>query len=479
MSSFEILLPEHLLDENLELEEFVKVLGAGDSRKLAFFDELLTGYIILNKEENQHPINTTLDLYIQGSDDQSVNLKTIELVNPIKKGSKQFIYKFVLFLSYPKIKLDDPILNLKVQTTLNNRLESIEVQENRILPDYYPAEHRNILDGIQPTVTTRKNKFLMTDAVLSDSLIKHNKLDKINSEVTNTNNVSKDVQITKEIAIPTIRILNLRVRNIRIKKNSILSTIDVELSSKFKPLDQSISLKSINYRFQNTVKPKFDNQFPIQINDDDRFSFTFQLNSNDTLSYKTLIEIDYSLQNHNIKTKWITNIEFGSSLQSLKRSSTASLPQTRSTASLPQTPAASLSAGLNIKFLGNKIVKIGEVFKLRAHIINNFKRNRNLVMVFNPSPEAFLPNIPNVKSLIQTNVNILKYYSTQRIRTTGVLSLVNEVHFKVNSDQVFESEIYLVGLEIGVFNLSGVKLVDLATGETMSCDKLLEIVVVE
>lgn len=475
MSTFEIYLPESRVDETVGIEELASTLSNGELRPFAYFDELLTGYILLNKEENQQPINTTLDLYIQGLNGQLVNLKSISLNSPIKSKPTKVIYKFILFLSYPKIKLGDSQLHLKVQTTLNNKRISVESQQsNHTLANYYPADHRNILDGIKPTITTRQNRFLMSDAVLSDSLIKHNKLDNNNINTIDQSQFpaeSPDLQISKELAIPTVRILNLRVRNIRIKKNSILSTIDVELSSKFKPLNTAITLNNINYRFQNTSQPKFKHAFPITISEDDSFSFTFQLDSNDILNFKTLIEIDYSFNNHNIKTKWITNIEFNAPQQALKRSSTASLPQSN--------PSSSLSSGLTIKFLGNKKVKIGEVFKLRAHIINNSKRNRNLVMVFNSGPEAFLPNIPKAKSLIQTNVNLLKFYSTSRIKTTGVLSLVNEVHFKVCSDQVSESEIYLVGLEVGVFNLSGVQLVDLTTGETMSCDKLLEVVVVE
>ncbi|CCH42317.1 hypothetical protein BN7_1861 [Wickerhamomyces ciferrii] len=478
MSSFEIFLPDTVLNEGQEFTTFITRLREAGSREIAFFDEVLTGYILLNKESNQQPINTTLDLNIRGENEQSVNLKSLELVSPIKSEPTRILYKFMLFLSYPKIKLDHPKLNLKVQTNLNNRRKSIELQSNQTLVDFQPAEHRNILAGIQPTIPNGQNKFLMNDAILSDSLIKHNKLEESNENHSPQNNNSIDesdnIQISKEFDIPTIRILNLRVRNIRIKKNSILSTIDVELSSKFKDLSSSISLNNINYRFQNTVKPKFNHQFPIEITKFDNFSFTFQLDSNDYLSYKTLIEINYSLDNHQIKTKWITNIDFGNTPHIpsvIKRSSTSSLPNTPS--------MTSLSSGLNIKFIGNKQVKIGQVFKLRAHIINNSKRNRNLVMVFNSQPEAFLPNLPKIKSLIQTNLNILKFYSQSKIKTTGILSLVNEVHFKVNSDQVFESEILLVGLEFGVFNLNGVKLIDLATGESMSCDKLLEVVVIE
>ncbi len=471
MSSFDIYLPDNSVNESIELENFISELRDTKLRRFAVFDELLTGYIVLKKQENEHPIDASLDLYIQGNNDQSVNLKSIQLNNPIKSDSTQVVYKFILFLSYPKIKLEDPILKLKVQTTLNQQFKTEESQSDQALISFYPAEHRNILDGIQPTITSRQNKFLMSDAVLSDSLIKHNKLDNVNGAETKTKDEIENVQINKELEIPTIRILNLRVRNIRIKKTSILSTIDVELSTKFKSLGLPISLNNINYRFQNTVKPKFNSEFPIKIEGDDSFSFTFQLDSNEILNYKTLIEIDYSLDNHNVKTKWITNIEFGAP-QSIKRASTASL-------SSQHTLNTSLSSGLTIKFLGNKEVKIGQVFKLRVHIVNNSKRNRNLVMVFNSSSESFLPNIPKVKSLIQTNINVLKYYSTSRIRTTGVLSLVNEVHFKVNSDQVSEGEIFLVGLELGVFNLTGVKLVDLITGESMSCDKLLEVVVSE
>lgn len=469
MSSFEVFLPETSVEESIELQAFISELRTKSPREIAFFDELLTGYVLLNKEKNQQPINTSFDVYIQGRNDQSVNLKSITLDNPIKSNETQIVYRFTLFLSYPKMKLDDPMLNLKVQTTLNHLSKSAEAQADLFLPNFYPAEHRNILDGIQPTITTRQNRFLMSDAVLSDSLIKHNKLDNVNGRGPRTSDESEALQISKELVIPAIRILSLRVRNIRIRKNSILSTIDVELSTKFKSLNTPLVLKKINYRFQNNAKPKFNTEFPLTIEGDDSFSFTFQLDSNDILNYKTLIEIEYSLENHNIKTKWITNIEFAGP-QALKRSSTSSLPQT---------PGASLASGLTIKFIGNKKVKIGDIFKLRAHIINNSKKSRNLVMVFNSSPESFLPNVPKIKSLIQTNVNILKYYSISRIRTTGVLSLVNEVHFKVSSDQVCESEIFLVGLEVGVFNLTGVKLVDLITGESMNCDKLLEVVVSE
>lgn len=483
-ADFEMSLKICLLDADGELDDvkngiddsgkLQKILEADHHREMVYFDETLVGYLVVQKQPEHLVSQLSVDLLVQGGEGNATGLSGVVLGKPLLEKEDLEVYKFSSYLTYPKIKLNDnPQLLIRCRGTL--RLKHQDSSESSdILQDFVPAQRRNILSEIKPTVVAGKNKFLMEDSVLPDLYIKDNKV-----ELEIENNVLRPTspeifQLSQNISLPIIKTLSIRVRNIKIKETSILSTIDVELSSKIKNLGLPIELKSITYKkYTGSCIPKFTTKLPLLISQNDSFSFVHQLDSHEPVNYKVLIDIDSAVTGHEIKTKFISNIEFISP-SSVKRRSASSL-----NLSSGPPPAQTLSQGLSITFIGNKKVKLGEVFKLKAHILNNSKKNRNLVMVFNYTSESYQPSLPKIKSHIQTNLTLLKHYTSSKIRTVGILSLINEVHFKVNVDQVFETDVVFMGLEAGIFNLSGVKLVDLTSGENMSCDKLLQIVVTE
>lgn len=437
-----------------------------ESRELVYFDESLTGYVIFTKSSNEEINHSTLyTSLVDNSSAQEVPIKEMELNKVIAKSDTEVVYKFEMFTIFPKIKLKDPILKISLSSSLKSRdtRESSEIKEES-LTSFQPATGANILEGFNFSVTSDFDK-----VILYDSLINKTELGKIEE--------SSFIEISEVLEIPIIRTLNIRIRNIKLKNNTLITTLDIEHSSKSKLNLLQIDLLKIDFKNSHLFKPLFHNELPIEIKNG-TYTFSYQLSQQDQNLIKKsqiLIEITYKVNSTNtIITKLLTNIELIKTVSSSKQ---LSLMNSNN----------NLFSSLTIKYIGNKIVRIGIPFKLKVSILNHSLKDRNLLMIFNSNAiqntVGYQPNLPKIKSLIQSSSSLLETYSNLRLKTLGVLSLVNEVQFKLkpsdtkDGQNVFQNEIELIALEIGVFNLQGVKLIDLTTGETLSCDRLLEIVV--
>ncbi|KAH3676065.1 hypothetical protein WICMUC_002362 [Wickerhamomyces mucosus] len=456
-----IYLPENQsqINEALEPEDLLDQLQSCEQRELSYFDEALIGYIGIHIEKDENIISNTLDIHIQGTlsgNHQIVTLQKLEL-NPLKQSSKLNIYKFNVFINYPRLKLDDPILKFKFQTSVKNKTIVGEEPKSDFIASYQPLERRNLLNGYRSITASNDD----SDPVILDSYIKFNEIE---TPLTRKDEIRN---IKYHLDLPIIRVLNIRIKNFKISKTSIISTIELEISSNFaSKLQTPVSLYKFNYKSQNNIVSKFNPKFPIELKTKDSYRLSYQLNLiNNTpqSEIRSLIELQYSANNHHFKTSFITNVDF-LSVNQLGSSSNSSLNISR---------ISSLAPSLSVKFIGSKVQSVGDIFKLKVIIQNNSKRERDLIMVFNSLNESFQPTLPRLNSIIQPTNSVVKNYLSMKTKSVGVISLVNEVKFSLNSnDEICENEIKLVGLESGVFKLSGIKLIDLLSGESMNCEKL-------
>lgn len=424
-------------------------------RQLAFFDELLDGFITLAKLPNESVSSPVVKLVIHGLNGQAQTVTNVAL-SVTTETETQLMYQFKSLVPFPKLKLDEPFLKVSFACHFVSKTVNDVPRPEAAVPAGYPADRRNVLASVRSLMDTK-------ESVLLDSLVKDNKIDIYPShsepELTQSRNV------TLEHQLPIIRLLNLRVRNTRLTKFLILSTIDIEPSSKAKEEELSITIDAISYNFQRKVKEKYHQTLPQELDLNDSYSLTFQLETFEQTVYKSLIEVDYSVGERHVKTKLITSVDFFSQFQSLSQSQ-----------SQTQLKPGSLSQSIQIRFLGNRKVPVGQPFPLKVRLTNTSTKSRSLVLVFNGA-DSWLPSLPKIKAPIHSNLSLLKNYTSSKIRSVGVVSLVNEVHIKSEPGKVDENEITLMGLQVGVYNVHGVKLVDLNTGESISCDKYLEIIV--
>jgi hypothetical protein len=447
-------------------------------RELAYFDEVVTGYVIITKTADEDVAQATVEISVLNkSRSQDMSIKSIQLSSPVRESENEAVFKFEFYSLFPKIKLQDPILKINFKGMLQTK-SKVEVanKKERPLPSLRPATRTNMLEGLSFAVTSSDKD---SKVVLFDSAIDRSKPSSI-KEASYT-------EITDSIELPILRTLNIRVRNIKLKNISLITTLDIEQSSKSKERDLKIELLRIDFKISQTFKPKFQKDFPIDIDKDGSYSFSYQLipqAQGFVKNSQVLIEIRYKINSLNqIQTNLFTNIDLSKITQIPSKLSNSSV----SVSGTPNLINNSLSNSLSIKFIGNKIVRVGEPFKVRVFISNQSSKDRNLLMVFNSNTiqttTSFQPDLPKIKSLIHSMPALLDNYSNLRLKTQGILSLVNEVQFKLkpvdtkDGQSVFQNEIELIALEIGVFNLQGVKLLDLTTGETLNCDRLLEIVV--
>ncbi|CDR36580.1 CYFA0S01e02696g1_1 [Cyberlindnera fabianii] len=476
----EVFLTSTQLEKSASIEDVLSTLRSSQ-QQLAFFDSPLTGYVHIPRLENESINDLHATLTTRGKGEGSVNVARVPLESPEMESSKGALYRFHQLVQFPKIKLDDPVIEVTITGSMMSR--SSPVIATQTLRSGYPADRRNLLSGLAPIGGTSKS-------VLLDSLIKDNKADIIpdipkegSPESDRESSTMKSINVS--VSIPIIRLLNIRIRNSRISKSSILSTIDLESSSKAKELGVITSLISVHHGFQRTTHPRFSHEFPIEISGEVSYSFTYLLESHDPINYKSLITMTYSCDDHIATTKLMTNVDFITPFAPLNRSLTSSNPNITTTTSLQQLhqqqqqqqQQSSLASCLTVKFVGSKSVTLGSPFKLTLQVYNITRKPRNLVMTFTINPDTYTAQLPKIKSLVLPQQTVLKQYATSRLKPVGLLALDNEIHLKAEAGAVFETEIRFVGLEMGVTALSGASITDIATGETMSCDRLLEVIV--
>ncbi|GMM36661.1 hypothetical protein DASC09_039860 [Saccharomycopsis crataegensis] len=211
----------------------------------------------------------------------------------------------------------------------------------------------------------------------------------------------------------------------------------------------------------------------------------------------------FSLGVNSEEGETVASTDIHQKLKSQTRTTSTSL-----TVNIPRTSKSSVLNGLILSFHGTTNVKVGQIFKWRIQAINKSHRILNLSLYIQPKDNnnhSFLttnmsttPNTANSSSFnndhnkIQSNqiiyplsnhsdsgsINLSKVFNQTKLTPSGIICLNNDVRIgPFDHYSVFETEINLIAIEKGIFSLQGVKIIDITSGESFDCGKLLEVVV--
>ncbi|KAK7678640.1 hypothetical protein QCA50_018367 [Cerrena zonata] len=112
-------------------------------------------------------------------------------------------------------------------------------------------------------------------------------------------------------------------------------------------------------------------------------------------------------------------------------------------------------AGLKLTFKGKLNVSLGEIITWKLQAINNS------------------PNKLNLSLIVQNPINF------NPLDTNGIIILDNDVRIgPIDSHSVFETDIKLIGISKGIYNLDGIKIFDISSGDGIDFGKLVEVFVV-
>lgn len=197
-------------------------------------------------------------------------------------------------------------------------------------------------------------------------------------------------------------------------------------------------------------------------------------------------------QNHNLGNKPIKR-----NYKSLL-SHALSMSPSAVTINLTTTNNTALS-GLRLTFLGRLDVELGKVATLRIQAINLSLRTLHLsLIVKNPTKFGPVYSSNNVatssasssnvisgkdsnlqKVLVHSRQQLFHQYQQSKLETCGVIMLTNDVRLgPIEPNAVYESEVDIIGISKGVFNLQGLKIFDIASGDGIDFGKLMEVFVI-
>ncbi|KAK6454066.1 KRE11-like protein [Scheffersomyces xylosifermentans] len=159
-------------------------------------------------------------------------------------------------------------------------------------------------------------------------------------------------------------------------------------------------------------------------------------------------------------------------------------------------------AGLKLNFKGKLNVKLGEVINWKIQAINNSPNRLNLSLLvqnpinFNPiystatsssnvsssnllNSEATSGNSSNNDIIVYNKLQLYSMYNTLKMSTNGIIILNNDIRIgPLDSNTVFETDIKLIGISKGIFNLDGIKIFDINSGDGLDFGKLVEVFVI-
>lgn len=163
--------------------------------------------------------------------------------------------------------------------------------------------------------------------------------------------------------------------------------------------------------------------------------------------------------------------------------------------------ATSTFAGLLLTFKGDLSIELGKIVTWKIQAINQSgrtlslslivknPRKRNPIYLQNDSSSVALGNISTSNMIftdesldstlhIYNKLQLYTQYNLLKLGRGGVVLLKNDVRLgPMDPNQVFETEIQLIGIARGIFNLDGLRVVDLNNGDGIDFGRLLEVFV--
>lgn len=163
------------------------------------------------------------------------------------------------------------------------------------------------------------------------------------------------------------------------------------------------------------------------------------------------------------------------------------------------TNANSALSGLKLIFEGQFNLKLGEVTKWRVKAMNNSSTRMSLSLImqnpinFNPvysNPGLQINNnflssnlLSNTKTtgdiLIYNKLDLQSQYNSLKLQQNGVIVLNNDIRIgPLDPNSVFETELSLIGISKGVYNLTGLKIFEINSGDGLDFGKLVEVFII-
>lgn len=157
-------------------------------------------------------------------------------------------------------------------------------------------------------------------------------------------------------------------------------------------------------------------------------------------------------------------------------------------------------SGLKLTFKGKLSIGLGEIISWKLQAINNSSTNKLNLSLIVQDPMTFSqaygagPGPGNNSSsnllggsgvenptdvLVYSGTQLLQLYNGLKLATSGVIILNNDIRIgPIEANSVFETEIKLIGISKGIFNLDGIKIFDIGSGDGIDFGKLVEVFVV-
>lgn len=175
--------------------------------------------------------------------------------------------------------------------------------------------------------------------------------------------------------------------------------------------------------------------------------------------------------------------------------SMVALPTNSSSVTVNLGNSNSSLSGLLLTFKGNLSVELGQVVTWSVQAINQSGRSMNLCLSVktvrkrnsmylqgNSSSGFSAPSNVHVsddsESQVVPKLQLFGQYNLLKLDKKGVIILSNNVRLGVlEPNNVFETELQFIGISKGIFNLDGLRIIDLATGDGMDFGKLVEVFV--
>ncbi|KAI3406410.2 hypothetical protein KGF56_000891 [Candida oxycetoniae] len=149
-------------------------------------------------------------------------------------------------------------------------------------------------------------------------------------------------------------------------------------------------------------------------------------------------------------------------------------------------------SGLKLTFVGKIDIKLGQLVTWKIQAINTSMNRLNLSLLvqkpvnFNLACNnfEFLTNTKWTANTTTTTTNTYINNTTNslagrgEIIDNGVIILNNDIRMPLDPQMVFETEIQMIGLKKGIYNLDGIKLYEINSGDGLDFGKLIEVFVV-
>ena len=186
------------------------------------------------------------------------------------------------------------------------------------------------------------------------------------------------------------------------------------------------------------------------------------------------------------------NSEFGLNTGNIKKIQKSMIGTSPSTVTINlATNSTSNLTGLKLTFIGKLCLHVGDVVSWTIQAINNSQRKLNLVLlVQNPasvnstqkgnSTSAIKASLSeNNEATVYNRLQLYSLYNFFKPSTDGILALDNNVRIgPLDPNGVFETGFNILGLSKGIFNLNGIRIFDVNSGDGLDFGKLVEVFVV-